>query len=38
MGNSFIMPGRIVYGENALENAKPLLAGLGYLWLYSGVP
>lgn len=29
MGNSFIMPGRIVYGENALENAKPLLAGLG---------
>ena len=29
MGNQFIMPGKIVYGENALENAAPLLADMG---------
>lgn len=29
MGNQFIMPGKIVYGEGALENAKPLLKDFG---------
>lgn len=29
MGNQFIMPGKIVYGENALNNAKPLLKNFG---------
>lgn len=29
MGNQFIMPGKIVYGEHALEQAKPLIADLG---------
>ena len=29
MGSQFIMPGKIVYGEGALENAKPLLKDLG---------
>lgn len=29
MGSQFIMPGKIVYGENALENAKPLLGKFG---------
>ncbi len=29
MGNQFIMPGKIVYGENALSDAKPLLANMG---------
>lgn len=29
MGNQFIMPGKIVYGENALAQAKPLIADLG---------
>lgn len=29
MGFQFIMPGKIVYGEGALENAKPLLKDFG---------
>lgn len=29
MGNQFIMPGKVVYGEGALENAKELISGLG---------
>lgn len=29
MGNQFIMPSKVIYGENALENAKPFLSGLG---------
>lgn len=29
MGFQFIMPGKIVYGENALQNAKPLLSDFG---------
>lgn len=29
MGFQFIMPGKIVYGENALQNAKPLLSEFG---------
>ena len=29
MGNQFIMPGKIVYAENALIQAKPLIADLG---------
>lgn len=29
MGNQFIMPGKIVYGENALEDAKPLIKEFG---------
>lgn len=29
MGNQFIMPSKVIYGENALENAKPFLNGLG---------
>lgn len=29
MGSQFIMPGKIVYGEGALENAKPLLSDFG---------
>lgn len=29
MGNQFIMPGKIVYGEGALENAKELISDLG---------
>ena len=29
MGFQFIMPGKIVYGEGALENAKPLLEDFG---------
>ena len=29
MGNQFIMPGKIVYGEGALQNAKPLLKSFG---------
>lgn len=29
MGFQFIMPGKIVYGENALQNAKPLLKDFG---------
>lgn len=29
MGNQFIMPGKIVYGENALTDTKPLIADLG---------
>lgn len=29
MGNQFIMPGKIVYGENALNNAKELIADFG---------
>lgn len=29
MGSQFIMPGKIVYGEGALENAKPLLKAFG---------
>lgn len=29
MGNQFIMPGKVIYGENALENAKPFLKSLG---------
>ena len=29
MGNQFIMPGKIVYGENALNDAKELIADFG---------
>lgn len=29
MGNQFIMPGKIVYGENALSDAKPLIKEFG---------
>lgn len=29
MGFQFIMPGKIVYGEGALQNAKPLLSDFG---------
>ncbi len=29
MGNQFIMPGKIVYGENALADAKPLIGAMG---------
>lgn len=29
MGFQFIMPGKIVYGEGALQNAKPLLSNFG---------
>lgn len=29
MGNQFIMPGKIVYGENALADAKPLIGTMG---------
>ena len=29
MGNQFIMPSKVIYGENALENAKPFLSDLG---------
>lgn len=29
MSNQFIMPGKIVYGENALENAAALIADMG---------
>ena len=29
MGNQFIMPGRVFYGENALENASDVIASLG---------
>lgn len=29
MGFQFLMPGKVVYGENALENAKPLLRDFG---------
>ena len=29
MGFQFIMPGKMIYGENALENAKPLLRDFG---------
>lgn len=29
MGNQFIMPGKIVYGENALENAKSIINTFG---------
>lgn len=29
MGNQFIMPGKVVYGEGALENSKALLSSFG---------
>lgn len=29
MGNQFIMPSKVIYGENALKNAKPLFCTLG---------
>ena len=29
MGNQFIMPSKVIYGENALENAKEFLAAFG---------
>ena len=29
MGNQFIMPGRVFYGENALANASNVIASLG---------
>lgn len=29
MGNQFIMPGKIVYGENALKNAMPIIKNFG---------
>lgn len=29
MGNQFIMPAKVIYGENALENAKPVLKAMG---------
>ena len=29
MGNQFIMPAKVIYGENALENAKPALKAMG---------
>ena len=29
MGNQFIMPGRVFYGENALANASDVIASLG---------
>lgn len=29
MGFQFLMPGKVVYGENALENTKPLLRDFG---------
>ena len=29
MGNQFIMPSKVIYGENALENAKEFIAAFG---------
>ena len=40
MGNQFIMPSKVIYGENALENAKEFIAAFGkqagnrHTWLF----